>query len=371
MACSSPACRRRAPVPCQPFVYIGTYTGAKSKGIYSARFDTTTGRLSAIELAAETKNPTFLAVHPKLPVLYAVAEVDSLAGQKTGGVKAFRINGADGKLTLLNPQSSGGKGPCHVAVDGSGKCALVANYGSGSIAALPIKADGSLGAAVSVIQHQGSSVNPQRQAGPHAHFIATDPDNRLALACDLGLDKVLLYRLDPVKSVLTPNEPAFASLKPGSGPRHFGFRPDHRFVYVVNEMGSSVTTFAWDKKQGGMREVQMVSTIPEDFKGDTTCAELQVHPSGKFVYASNRGHDSIAVFASDRKSGRLSLVEHRPTDGKTPRHFAIDPSGNWLLAENQGSDSIVVFKLDPKTGKLAPTNQRAEVGSPVCLVFAK
>ncbi len=350
-------------------VYIGTYTGAKSKGIYVSRFDPATGRQTAPELAVETASPSFLALHPGGRVLYAVGETASLGSKRTGAVSAFSLDAKTGKLASLNRQSSGGTGPCHLAVDQTGKCLLVANYGSGSIAALPILADGALGEPNAVIQHQGSSVNPQRQAGPHAHFITPDPANRFALTCDLGLDQVLVYRFDPAKSALTANDPPFAAVKAGSGPRHLAFHPSGRFVFLINEMGSTLTTFAYDAKQGTLKELQSLSTLPEKFDGNSTCAEVQVHPSGKFVYGSNRGHDSIAVFGFDSASGKLTCVEHQSTQGKTPRHFAIDPTGQWLLAENQASDSVVVFRVDSTTGRLSPTGQTVSVGAPVCALF--
>ena len=350
-------------------VYIGTYTGAKSKGIYVSRFDPATGRLTAPELAVATASPSFLALHPSRRFLYAVGETAIWHGKRVGAVSAFSMDAKTGQLTLLNRQSSGGAGPCHLAVDRSGKCLLVANYGNGSIAALPIQADGALAEPGTVIQHQGSSVNPARQAGPHAHFITTDPANRFALACDLGLDQVLVYRLDPAKAALVANDPPFASVKPGSGPRHLAFHPSGRFVFLINEMSSTLTAFAYDAKRGALKELQTVSTLPEKFAGNRSGAEVQVHPSGKFVYGSNRGHDSIAVFGFDPKSGQLTCLEHQPTQGKTPRHFALDPTGQWLLAENQDSDSIVVFRVDAKTGRLSPTGQTVSVGAPACAVF--
>ena len=351
-------------------VYIGTYTGAKSKGIYVSPFDPATGRLGAPELAASTPSPSFLAMHPDGRHLYAVGETTNLGGKQVGAVNAFRIDEKTGLLTLLNQQSSGGAGPCHLSLDKTGKCVLVANYGSGSVAALPIQADGKLAEPSAAIQHQGSSADPQRQAGPHAHFITVDPANRFALACDLGLDQVLVYRVDPARGLLAPNDPPFASVKPGSGPRHLAFSPDDRFVYMISEMGATMTAFAYDAKRGSLKELQTVSTLPADFTGAKSCAEVQVHPSGKFVYGSNRGHDSIAVFAVDASSGKLTCVDYQSTQGKTPRHFAIDPTGQWLLAENQDSDNIVVFRLDSKTGRLSPAGQTVEVASPVCAVFA-
>ena len=353
------------------FVYFGTYTGAKSKGIYVSRFDSATGKLSDPELAVETKSPNFLAVHPNGKFLYAVGEMNTTSGKRGSSVDAFAINGKTGKLTLLNQQSSKGGGPCHVSVDATGKCVMVANYGSGSIASLPVRADGSLGEAATTIQHSGSSVNPGRQSGPHAHVICPSPDNRFALTCDLGLDKVLVYQLDAAAAKLIPNNPPFASVAPGAGPRHLAFSPDGKFVYVINEMKLTITAFAYEAANATMTEVQMLSTLPANYTAtekDST-AEISVHPSGKFVYGSNRGHDSIAVFAADAKTGKLTLLQNEPTQGKTPRHFAIDPTGHWLLAENQNSDSVVVFGIDTATGKLKPTGQTIIVGSPVCAVF--
>lgn len=350
-------------------VYIGTYTGAKSKGIYVSRFNSVTGELTAPELAAATPSPSFLAVHPNRRFLYAVGETSQPQGKGGGTVSAFIIDARSGQLTLLNQASSGGAGPCHLAVAGAGKCLLVANYGSGSIAALPIQAAGALAEPGTVVQHRGSSVNPRRQAGPHAHFITADPDNRFALVCDLGLDQVLVYRLDPAKAGLVANDPPFAAVKPGAGPRHLAFHPSGRFVFLINELDSTLTVFAYDKTRGTLDNLQTVSTLPESFTGQSTCAEVQVHPSGRFVYGSNRGDDSIAVFGFDARKGKLTLVEHRPTQGKTPRHFAFDPTGRWLLAGNQGSDNVVVFRVDAKAGRLRGTGHTATVGAPVCAVF--
>ena len=352
------------------FVYFGTYTGAKSKGIYISKFDTASGKLSASEFAAKTKSPSFLALHPNGHFLYAVGEATALEGQRSGGVSAFALDQRTGKLSFLNQQPSGGLGPCHLDVDRSGRCLLVASYGGGSIASLPIRRDGTLGEPASTIQHAGSSVNAQRQAGPHAHFITADPANRFALCCDLGLDQVLIYRLDAKRATLMPNDPPFATAKPGAGPRHLAFRPDGRFVFVANELASSLTAFAYDARPGTLREVETVSTLPAGILAtNNSCAEVQMHPNGKFVYASNRGHDSIAVFGVDAKSGRLTLVEIAATLGQTPRHFALDPSGQWLLAENQASDSVVVFRVDAASGKLVPTGKQIELPSPVCAVF--
>ena len=349
-------------------VYIGTYTGARSHGIYAARFDTTTGRLSSPELAAETKNPTFLALSPDHRHLYSVGEIDNHRGLRAGAVAAFKIE-ADGKLILLNEQPSGGTGPCHLAVDQTGKWVLVANYGSGSVAAIPLEPDGRLGEPGVSIQHHGSSINLKRQTGPHAHFITTDPASRFALACDLGLDRVLVYRLSPERELMASNNPPTVAVQPGSGPRHLAWHPNGRFIYLINELACTLNFFTYDQTSGKLTERQAISTLPEDFKGENTCAEVQVHPSGRFVYASNRGHDSLAVFAVDPKTGRLAFVERQSSQGKTPRHFTLDASGRWLIAENQDSNNVVVFRVEPDTGRLVPTGQSVEVGAPVCAVL--
>lgn len=342
-------------------VYIGTYTGAKSQGIYRASFSSETGKLGSPELAAKTTSPSFLALHPKEPVLYAVGE-----SGKEGTISAFRI-AKDGSLELLNQQSSAGGGPCHLSLDSRGRCVLVANYGSGTVAALPVGSDGRLEPPATRIQHEGSSVNPKRQAGPHAHHIVADRDDRFVLACDLGLDKVLAYRLDASKALLEPVQASAGRVPPGGGPRHLVFDRNGRFVYVVNEMGSSITSFSYEPKTGRLEARGTVPTLPAGFEGQNSCAEIQLHPSGEFVYASNRGHDSIAAFSV--KNGALKPVGHTSSGGRTPRHFEFDPTGKWLLAENQDSDNIVVFAVDRKTGQLTPTGQSIEVGKPVCVVF--
>lgn len=363
-------------MPAQTFaaeslVYFGTYTGGTSKGIYVSRFDAATGKLTSPELAAATKNPSFLAVHPNGQFLYSVGELNGTTGLRAGAVSAFRIEPKTGKLTPLNRQASGGVGPCHLSVDASGKCILTANYGSGSVAALPIKSDGSLGKAGAFIQHQGSSLNRERQEGPHAHFIIPDPADRFALACDLGLDQVLVYKFDPAKCTLVPNDLPAASIRPGSGARHLVFHPNGRFVYVISEMGSTITAMAYDPKLGVLKEFQSVSTLPEDFKGTRAGAEIQISPSGKFLYGSNRGHDSVAVFAVDAETGKLSLVQIQPSGGKIPRFVTLDPSGEWLLAANQDSDNVVVLRVDAQTGRLTQTPEQITLGRPVCAVFVK
>jgi 6-phosphogluconolactonase len=352
------------------WVYVGTYTQPnKSKGIELFRFDASSGALSPVGNAAELANPTFLTIAPGSKFLYAICEVSNFQNQKTGGASAFALDPSTGKLTLLNQQPSGGRGPCWISLDSTAKVALVANYGEGSVASLPIGDDGKLKEPASIIQHQGSGVNPKRQAGPHAHSFNIDPTGKFALACDLGLDKVLIYRLDTATGKLTPNDPPFAAVAPGAGPRHLAFHPNGKFVYVITEMGGTITAFAWDGSRGAMSEIQAIPTLPADFKGQSTCAEVQVHPTGKFVYGSNRGHDSIAVYSVDPTTGKLTLVGFQSTLGKGPRNFRIDPTGQFLLAANQTTDNIVVFRIDPATGLPKPTGVEVKVGAPVCIKF--
>jgi 6-phosphogluconolactonase len=258
-----------------------------------------------------------------------------------------------------------------LAVDQTGKWLVAANYGGGSVSAFPIKSDGSLGEATGFVQHAGASVNQQRQKEPHAHSVNFSPDNRFVLVSDLGLDQVMIYRLDPVKGTLSANNPAFAKVKSGAGPRHFAFHPNKRFGYVINEIDSTVTAFSYQPSNGTLEEVQTISTLPKDYTGKSYTAEIEVHPNGRFLYGSNRGHDSIAVFSIDPRKGNLTTLEQTSTQGKTPRNFAIDPSGSYLFAANQGSDNIVMFKIDQKTGKLTPTGAVLEVPSPVCVAFYK
>jgi 6-phosphogluconolactonase len=353
-------------------VYVGTYTkdeGSKSKGIYAYRYDAATAQLTPLGLAAESTNPSFVAVHPNGKFLYAVNELANYKGANSGGVSAFAIDRTTGKLTFLDELPSRGADPCYITVDKSGKFVLVANYTGGSVIVYPILDDGRLGEASAFVQHSGHGPNAERQEGPHAHSIDLSPDNRFAFVDDLGLDELLVYKFDAAKGSLAPNDPPFAKLAPGAGPRHFALRPDGKFGYVVAEMGRSVTVFSNDAAKGTFQHLQTVTTLPKDFTGRNDDAEIEVLPSGKFLYASNRGHDSIAVFAIDSAKGTLTTVEITSTGGKEPRSFEIDPTGTLLFAANQKSDNIVVFKIDAKTGKLTPTGQVLEVASPVCVKF--
>ncbi|HEV8132141.1 MAG TPA: lactonase family protein [Acidobacteriota bacterium] len=351
-------------------VYIGTYTRGDSRGIYAFRMNSATGSLRPLGLAAEIVNPSFLAVHPNQNFLYAVTETSQFREKPSGAVSAFAIDHESGKLRLLNQQSSGGAGPCYVTADPTGSDVLVANYGGGSVAVLPIEKDGSLRGASALVQHSGSSVNSERQKEPHAHSINVDPKNRFAVAADLGIDKLLVYRFNAAKGTLQPNDPPFATVSPGAGPRHFTFHPSGRWAYVINELHCTVTVFSYDAKNGILKEIQTVSTLPVPAQDGYSTAEIRVHPSGKFLYGSNRGHDSIAVFSIDKR-GMLTSLQHISTQGKTPRNFGLDPPGTWLLAANQNSDSVVVFRIDATAGRLSPAGQTIVVPSPVCVRFVK
>jgi 6-phosphogluconolactonase len=351
------------------FFYVGTYTGEKSKGIYLFRLDSVSGDIVPMGLAAETASPSFLALHPDGRTLYAVGELGEFAGRKSGAVSAFAVHLETRRLSLLNQQPSGGGGPCHLTVDATGRWLLVANYGGGSASVFPIERDGRLGASSSLVQHTGSSVNPRRQEAPHAHGIYLDAANRHAFVPDLGLDKLMVYCFDAKAGALREHSTPWARLAPGSGPRHMTFDPKGRFVYVLNELMSTITTFAYDRARGELEDKGTMSTLPKDFVGDNTTAEIVVHPTGKFLYASNRGHNSIAVFAVDRKTGQLQPRSHASTRGKTPRHFALDPTGSYLLAANQDSDSIGCYRVDPRTGALEPVGGMIEAPRPVCILF--
>jgi 6-phosphogluconolactonase len=372
-AVGAPASQKR-----KYFMYVGTYTaeaGSTSKGIYVYRFDPETAEITPIGLAAETPNPSFLAVHPNHRFLYAVNEAGNYKGEKSGAVSAFAIDRTTGKLTLLNQVASKGADPCYIVVDKTGKYVLVANYTGGSVAVFPVLEDGRLGEASAFIQHTGHGSDPDRQEGPHAHSIDLSPDNRFAIVDDLGLDETLVYRFDSAKGALSLNDPqvytTLAKADSGAGPRHFAFHPNGKFAYVINEMGSTVSVFSYDSSGGVLRRLQTISSIPQDFSGHKEAAEIQVHPSGKFLYASNRGHDSIAVFAIDPDKGTLTLIEYAPTKGQTPRSFEIAPRGSLLFAANEKSNSIVVFRIDDKTGRLMSTGKVLEVAEPVCVKFVQ
>jgi 6-phosphogluconolactonase len=354
-------------------VYVGTYTEPTpggSKGIYAARFDTTTGKLSGLTPVAELKNPSWVTVSHDRRFLYAVSEVGvaDATGTPAGLVVAYAI-GAKGTLTELNRVSSGGADPCHLAIDRRGRTVVVANYTGGSVVAFHVGADGRLGAAWKD-QHTGKGANAERQEGPHAHFVEFVADDRLLLSCDLGNDRIYIYRHDPRAGTLASHRPAFVGLEPGSGPRHLAVHPSNRYVYVLTELSSHVATFAWNAAAGTLVQRQSIPTVPVGTPPTNSTAEIVVHPNGRFVYASNRGHDSIAVFAVDARNGRLTLLANTPTGGNVPRSFAVDASGRWLLAANQTSDSIVTFTIDPTKGTLTPNGATLAVPRPVCVAFS-
>ena len=350
-------------------VYVGTYTDKGSKGVYAFRFDPSSGGLSDVSLAATTDNPSFLAVAADNRYLYAVNEINKFNGGETGAVTTFGLDRTSGKLRQLQQVSSLGPGPAHLSIDRSGKYLLVANYDGGSIAVFPIQKDGTLGTRTAFVQHSGSSVNKDRQSGPHAHAIQATPNNKFVLVADLGLDELLVYRFHARTGALSPANPPFLRVAPGSGPRHFAIAPNGKFVYLVNELSSTVAVYSFDGSSGRMTELQTISTLPQPFKGENTTAEITTDAAGKFLYASNRGDDSIAIFAIDLESGKLSPVDRVRTGGQEPRHFTLDPTGNWLFAANQNSNDIRVFRVDPKSGRLTPTSKMVHVNSPVCLVL--
>ena len=351
-------------------VWIGTYTGPQSQGIYAFRFDDETGTLSPLGLAAETPSPSFLALHPNGKVLYAVNETHDGPGN-SGMVTAFAIDPASGRLTKINEQPSRGADPCHLAVDATGQYLVVANYTGGNFVVFPLAEDGRLAAASSILANRGSGPNHERQDGPHAHDVVFDAANRFLIAVDLGLDQLFVYRFDPAVGSFTFGDPASARVPPGAGPRHFAFHPDGRHAYSINELNSSVTALGWDPSAGRLTADASVSTLPAGFTGENSTAEVEVDSRGRFLYGSNRGHDSIAVFRINPISGALTLIAHTLTRGKEPRHFTLDPSGRWLIAGNQNSNTLAVFRVDQTAGTLSPAGDLVSVGSPVCILFAK
>ena len=342
--------------------FVGTYTDGTSEGIYRCRMDLRSGALELLDATGGIPNPSFLAVHPTEPFLYAVSETPDFRGRESGGVFAYAVDPDTHGLQELNAQPSQGGAPCYVSVTPNGRLVLVANYAGGNVAVFPVRDDGRLGEATSIEQHEGSSVNEQRQEGPHAHCILPDPTGTHALAVDLGIDQVVMYRLDGDRL----SRAGSAALQPGAGPRHVVFDPEGAYAYVINELDSSVTSFRYEA--GSMEAMYTTSTLPEEFGGDNYCADIDVSTDGRFVYGSNRGHDSIVVFATDDQ-GRLAAIQHVPTGGSWPRNFAIDPSGRFLLVANQRSDNIVVFAIHQATGRLDRTNRELSVSSPVCVRF--
>jgi len=351
-------------------VYFGTYTKKDSKGIYVARFDTASGVLTDATFAAAGSNPTFIALHPHLPVLYAIGDRKNESGGTEGTLSAFTIDPANGSLTALNTIPSGGGSLCYIQVDPSGQTVLVSSYGSGYVAAYSLAPDGRLGERKSFVKHSGKGPHPQQDAA-HAHCIDVAPGGSFAFSADLGADKIIPYRLDAATGSLTLNDKPI-ELPPGAGPRHLAFHPNGRFAYVINELNSTVTAYTFDKATGALGEIETVDSIPGDYVGRRWGAEIAVHPSGKFLYASNRAdHESIALFTIDASTGKLTFVAHSHEGIKHPRHFAIDPSGLWLLCANHDTDNVNIFSIDVSTGRLTPTGRQIAVPSPVCILFAR
>lgn len=350
------------------FVYVGTYTRKASEGIHIARFDLVNGTLKPVGVV-DADNPSYLAIDPGKRYLYAVNELGEFQGEPTGAVSAFAIDGETGMLTFLNQQPSLGQAPAHVSVGREGSYVYVANYSSGTATVFPVKGDGGLAPAGDSVQHAGSGPDDRRQQGPHAHSINLDPANAHAYVADLGIDRVMIYDIASQPGKLIPNDPPFAEVTGGSGPRHFAFHTSGRFAYLINEMGNTITAFAYDVESGGLSALQTVPTLPDDFEGRNTTADIHVLPTGDYLYGSNRGHDSIVVYAIDGETGKLTYVDHTSTGGATPRNFAIDPTGTYLLVANQDGDNIVVFRIDPQSGQLTATGHEMAVSMPVCLKF--
>ncbi|HET6851734.1 MAG TPA: lactonase family protein [Pyrinomonadaceae bacterium] len=348
-------------------LYVGTYTSGKSEGIYGYRMNHATGALTRFN-AFKSVNPSFLAIDRSKRYLYAVNEVSTYAGKASGGVSAFAIDSATGNLRLLNEQATHGADPCYLTIDRKKRTLLVANYTGGSIAVLPIRSDGTLAPSIELQQHEGSGVKEQ-QKGPHAHCVILDRFERHALAADLGIDKVMIYSFDSATGKLTPAKQPWVELQAGAGPRHLTLHPNGKYAYVINELDSTLTVLKYDEMSGTLSQIETVSTLPSDFSGASFCADVHVSSSGKFLYGSNRGHDSIVVFEIDPRTGKLKLVEHVSTEGKWPRNFTLDPSGSFLLVANQRTDNVVTFSIDPQTGRLTSTGHIEEIPSPVCLKF--
>jgi 6-phosphogluconolactonase len=361
-------------------VYVGTYTEpirfgtgkileGKGEGVYLYRMDPATGTLEFDSTTTGVVNPSYLAIHPTQRFLYAVNELKTYEDKPTGTVSAFAVDGKSGRLEFLNRQLTHGTDPCHVTVDGKGRHIFVANFMSGSVCVLPVQKDGSLAGASDFLQHLGSSVDPVRQKGPHAHSVTLDRANRFAFVPDLGLDKLMVYRFDRTRGMLEPHAVAWIKVKPGAGPRHVALHPGGRFAFLINELDSTLAALSFDARKGVFEELQVVPTLPAGFQGESTCADVQVAPSGRFVYASNRGHDSLVIYRIDQRTGKLAYVGHQSTQGRTPRQFEIDPTGRFLLVGNQDTDTIVSFRIDPRAGTLAPSGQVLQVPTPVCVKF--
>jgi len=350
---------------------VGSYSPADEAGIKCYEFDPGSGTLTFLSGTSGIENPSFLAVHSNGIFIYAVSETDNREGNSSGGVASFRVVSDKGELEKINEVTSGGAAPCHISLDRSEQVLLAANYNGGNIVAFQIKKDGSLGEMSSFHQHTGSGTNPSRQKGPHAHSINTDPSNQYAMVADLGLDKLFVYKFDVSTGSLVLNDPPYARVQDGAGPRHLAFHPDGSIAYLINEMASTITVFNYDSGNGRLKEVQTISTLPADFKGRNSTAEVVVDPSGRYLYGSNRGHDSIAVFSIDQDGGKLEFLQHRSTGGNSPRNFCLSPDGKFLLAANQRSDNLLVFPLDEASGEILDPVEKISLKAPVCIRFMK
>jgi 6-phosphogluconolactonase len=357
------------PVLMSDLFYIGSYTAITQEGISICRFEPQNATVQLVDVCKEIDNPSFLIFDHSRKLVYAVNETADFGGKKSGYVSAFLRDNETGKLTFLNAQPSLGAHPCHLTIDRTGKFILVANYTGGNVAVLPIMPNGQLGEPADMVQHSGKGINASRQEAPHAHSVNLSPDNRFAIVCDLGIDKIMIYRFNEMTGKLSPADSPFFQTAPGAGPRHFTFSCDGKQAFVVNELNSTITSLRYDSAKGILTELQTLSTLPDGFVAGNTCADVHIHPNGRFVYASNRGHDSITIFSIEQGSGKLKRVQSQSTLGKTPRNFAIHPSGRFLLAANQNSDSVQVFSLDPATGKLAATEKSISVTKPVCILL--
>ncbi len=349
--------------------YVGTYTTGKSKGIYRCSLNPSSGEINMKGFTDGIVNPSFLTIDSKKQFLYAVSETDKFDGESSGSVDAYKIDSGTGALEHLNKRPSHGAAPCHIIVSKDGRYVMVANYNGGNLAVFPVEKDGSLGKTTDLIQHHGSSVNPDRQEGPHAHSIVLDSANRYGLSCDLGTDKVMIYKFDSQHGKLVAASQPFAKVKPGLGPRHIKFHPNGKIAYVICEMGNTILVFDYDPKNGHLSQKQAISTFPSDFHGTTKAAELQISADGRFLYGSNRGADLIVVCSIDQLSGKLSPVQYQSTLGKFPRHFILDPSGRYLVVANEHTSNIVVFSRDQSTGKITPTGNSIDIPDPVCVKF--
>lgn len=361
-------------------VYVGTYsepirfgTGqlleGKGKGIYRFRFDPETASLNLVGITEGVRNASYLCFDARREYLYCVNEMKEWNGQFGGGLSAYRVHQETGLLTFLNAKPSRGTDPCHIIIDKTGKYVFVANFASGSFIGYRIEADGSLGEECAFVQHDGTSVDPVRQTGPHAHAVEFDGQGRFVYVPDLGMDKVMIYELDAANGSVKPATQAFVKVKPGAGPRQLVMHPKGRFAYLINELNSTMTAYAYDKATGALDELQTLPTLPDGFTGKSSCAEVQITPDGRFLYGSNRGHNSLVIYAVDPQTGRLTLVGHESTRGEIPRNFEVNSDGKFLIAANQDTDNLVPFRIDPATGKLSPGGAPIAAGTPICVRF--